>query len=124
MLGALFIGGGGRVVMRLLALSDERPIGLTAGGTLEVVVYGALCGAAGGLVYLALARLGWSRPALGAATGLLTFAGTALTLPPHLAATAEPFLSRSWLLLLLFGACFIAYGLALAALAGRRAGRN
>lgn len=114
-LGAVLIGGGGRVVMRLLTSLDGREAGFSLGGTAEIVVCGALVGAGGSLVHAALQRLGWPRLVLGVSVGALTFAGTILTLPGHIAATAQPFRSAMPLVLALFGACFLAYGLALAA---------
>lgn len=119
-LGALFIGGGGRVVMRILAHADGRDPGFSAGGTAEILIYGALAGGAGALAYMALRKIRWPWPVLGLAVSIVTFAGTLLTLPPHIAATAEPFRGMMPIVLCLFGACFLAFGLSLAALHGPR----
>lgn len=114
-LGALVIGGGGRLVMRMIATLAGLPGGFSTGGTAEVLLYGALIGAAGALVGLALARVGLRSIGLGLSVGLLTFAGTLLTLPPHIAASVRPFASIMPTVLILFGACFLLYGLVMAA---------
>ena len=62
--GALVLGIGGRVLMRLLALATGRATGFSLGGSFEVVAAGALYGALGGaLLLLVPARLrGWRAP--------------------------------------------------------------
>jgi hypothetical protein len=88
--GTLVLGVGGRIVMRLAALIGGRAPGFSWGGSLEVIAAGALCGAAGGLLWVAVARrLGraMTGPVLGAATftgiGLVSDAarGAAASLP-------------------------------------------
>jgi len=54
--GALCLGAGGRLVMRLFALATARPTTLSLRGTLTVVTFGAIAGAIGALVLLAVAR--------------------------------------------------------------------
>ena len=49
-LGAIVLGVGGRVVMRLIALATAVPAGFSVGGTVTVVALGAVSGAAGGLL--------------------------------------------------------------------------
>jgi hypothetical protein len=48
--GALFLGAGGRLAMRLFALSSRPAVVLTLRGTLTVVLAGAIAGAIGGLM--------------------------------------------------------------------------
>jgi len=54
--GALFLGAGGRLVMRLFALATGRFPTFSVRGALNVVLAGAMAGAVGGLILFALAR--------------------------------------------------------------------
>ncbi len=54
--GALFLGAGGRLVMRLVALATGRFPTFSVHGTLNVVLAGAIAGAVGGLILFALVR--------------------------------------------------------------------
>jgi len=54
--GALFLGVGGRLVMRALALAAGRPPGFSFGGTFSVVLSGAIAGFVGGVLLFAAAR--------------------------------------------------------------------
>src|SRR5439155_1317667 len=60
--GALFLGAGGRLVMRLFALATGRFPTFSVHGTLNVVLAGAIAGAVGGLILFALARWLPERP--------------------------------------------------------------
>lgn len=113
--GAILLGLGGRVVMRLLTMHDGREPGFSFGGTLEIMLYGAIIGLVAGLVFALLPaplRKNWI--ASGLIFGLLVYAGTILTLPAHIAGTAAPFSDILPLVLFGFGLCFLAFGLALA----------
>ena len=112
MLGALIIGGGGRVVMRLLALLIDRPTGFSIGGSLEVVAYGAFLGLGGGLIKFASKSVGRGKMG-GVFVGLMSYGLALGTLPNHIAQTAAPFADRMWLVHGLFGATFIAFGVIL-----------
>lgn len=123
-LGALLLGGGGRLVMRLLALKQGIEPAFSAGGTLEIVFYGALLGAAGGTAAGLAAPLLRRRGALGGALlGLALYAGAVVTLPGHVEAAAAPFADIMALVWALFGLTFLAWGLALAAALTVLAGR-
>jgi hypothetical protein len=50
-LGAVILGGGGRLAMRLIAITMSAPATLSIGGTLTVIGAGAFSGAAGALLY-------------------------------------------------------------------------
>jgi hypothetical protein len=112
MLGALILGGVGRLIMRLLALSIDRPTSFSLGGSFEVVAYGALLGLGGGLVKFVAKSVGEGKMG-GLFVGLMTFALARLTLPGHIAETAAPFADLMWLVYGLFGAAFLAFGIAL-----------
>ena len=54
--GAIFLGLGGRLMMRLFALATTRSAGFTLRGSLNVVFAGAIAGAVGGVLLLATDR--------------------------------------------------------------------
>jgi hypothetical protein len=116
-LGALILGLGGRMVMRLLALTIDRDPSFSLGGTAEIVAYGSIVG------FMSAALLAIARPILprrwpirGLILAALGYAGTIATLPAHIADTARPFADRMPLVMALFGLCFLLFGLALARL--------
>lgn len=123
-IGAGLLGGGGRIVMRALALQNGRPPNFSLSGTLDILAYGALVGGAAGAVagVLPKARLSplWLT---GVLLGLLAYAATILTLPAHIAGTAAPFRDAMALVHAGFGLCFVVFGLALAWLLVRLPGR-
>jgi hypothetical protein len=120
LLGTIILGVGGRGVMRLLALRIGNEGVFSLGGSAEVVLYGALVGAAGGAgTALAAPLLRSHTVAGGLLLGLTLLGGTVATLPPHIAETAAPFADHMLWVWLLFGLCFLAWGLAMAHLAAR-----
>jgi hypothetical protein len=113
--GALFIGLGGRMVMRILAVAIAREPAFSIGGSLEVIAYGAIVGlVSGGAFALARPILPERHWIAGLLQATITYAGTILTLPAHFAETARPFADRIPVVLLLFGLCFLLFGLATA----------
>ena len=54
--GALFLGVGGRLVMRGLAIASGRPAGFSFGGTFSVVLSGAIAGVIGGVLLFVAAQ--------------------------------------------------------------------
>jgi hypothetical protein len=67
-LGLLVLGGGGRAVMRAIALFGGAPPAVSVGGTVTVLAAGTAAGAAGALLH-ALSRAGAARIAGGRAGG-------------------------------------------------------
>jgi len=115
LLGALFIGLGGRMAMRILAVAIAREPAFTIGGSLKVIAYGAIVGlVSGGAFALARPILPERNWIAGLLQATITYAGTILTLPAHIAETARPFADRMPVVLLLFGLCFLLFGLAMA----------
>jgi|TARA_R100001244_G_scaffold47550_3_gene42262 hypothetical protein len=114
LLGALVLGTGSRIVMRILANIDGREAGFSLEGSLEIMLYGAIVGLVGGALLLPLMSI-WRLGRWGGGTifGLLAYAGTILTLPPHIATTAAPFSNMMPFVLMLFAVPFILYGIAL-----------
>ncbi|HEU0311140.1 MAG TPA: hypothetical protein VFR36_07985 [Sphingomicrobium sp.] len=115
LLGALFMGLGGRIVMRLLANIIARDPAFSIGGSLEVIAYGAIIGAVSGSAFFLcrpiLPGRWWTQ---GVALAGLAYAGTVATLPAHIADTARPFAGQMTLVLLLFGLCFLLFGFVIA----------
>src|SRR5215208_6947318 len=55
-IGLPVLGAGGRVAMRAIAILTGAPSALTVGGTMTVLLMGAVSGAGGGLIYVVLLR--------------------------------------------------------------------
>lgn len=119
-LGAILLGFGGRIVMRMLAITIAREPAFSLGGTIEVVAYGAIVGTISGAAFAlfrpVLPRRWWAQGVILAA---LSCAGTIAALPTHIADTARPFADRMPLVLALFGLCFLTFGLATARVSSR-----
>ena len=114
-LGALILGLGGRIVMRLLAMMIARDATFSMAGSLEVIAYGAIVGAVSGAIFsVTRSNLPTPWPIQGILLATLSYAGTIATLPAHIADTARPFAGRMPIVLLLFGLCFLLFGLATA----------
>lgn len=84
--GAVFGGGGGRIVMRIIALIDESTKGaqvdfgtigeVTVGGTFTLMTLSTIAGTIGGVIYVAVRRwLPWSGAVRGVFFGLLMMFG-------------------------------------------------
>lgn len=119
--GALVLGVGGRVVMRLAALIGGRAPVFSWGGSLEVVVAGALYGAAGGLLWVVLARR-LRRAATGPALGGVTFGGIGLVSNVAQGAAASLPVAPRAVVLALFLALCVACGVVTDRVARRWAG--
>ncbi len=103
--------------MRLLAMMIMRDTAFSLAGSLEIVAYGAIVGAVSGAVFAAVrSSLPESWPIQGVLLAALAYAGTIATLPAHIADTAKPFAGLMPVVLLLFGLCFLLFGLATARL--------
>ena len=121
--GLLVLGLVGRLAMSVTALLAGQALRWSLGGTVDVLLFGLLLGAAAGLAYGALrARL--PRPSLlaGAAWGALLFL-LLLAVPPPAARSAFGGVSQVGVpaVLALFAAVFLLWGLALEALLRRGA---
>ena len=105
--------------MRAVALAGGLSPAFSVGGTLEVLLIGALYGAAGGLFYELLARLRpdwhWPRAVI---LGVALFGFAAATSAAGRGAVAGVPQVRA-LVFALFGALFLAYGSVVHALMGR-----
>lgn len=60
-LGTAFLGVGGRVAMRGIAMAQRTPTGFSLGGSMTVVFLGAAAGLAAGLIYVASIKLAGNR---------------------------------------------------------------
>ena len=97
-LGLPILGIGGRIAMRVTAHATYAAPSFSLGGTMTVVLMGAVSGAAGGLIYAVLARFLPDRAVIrGAMFGviltLLTLRGTSPSTP----LTLSLFLPLAWL---------------------------
>ena len=106
--------------MRFLAVSTDRPTGFSLGGTLEIIAYGALLGLGGGLIRFVSGSVGEGKLG-GTFVGLTTYALAIGTLPDHISETAAPFADQMWLVHMLFGTIFLAFGIALSVAASSSA---
>lgn len=100
--GALFLGVGGRLVMRGLAVASGRPSGFSFGGTFSVIVAGAIAGVIGGILLFAAAQV---------VPALLRLRGLNFGLLCYLVATPG-FRPPQLLVFALFAPTFLAYGIA------------
>jgi len=100
--GALFLGVGGRLVMRALALAAGRPPGFSFGGTLSVILSGAIAGFVGGVLLFAAARF---------VPAVLRFRGLIFGVFCYALATPG-FRPPQPLVFALFAPTFLAYGVA------------
>lgn len=100
--GALFLGVGGRLVMRGLAVASGRPSGFSVGGTLSVIVSGAIAGVIGGILLFAFAQF---------VPALLRVRGLIFGLLCYLVATPG-FRPPQLLVFALFVPTFLGYGIA------------
>ena len=120
--GALVLGVGGRIVMRLAAFIGGRTPGFSWSGSVEVVAAGALYGAAGGLLWVALARR-LAHATTGPVLGAVTFAGIGLVSDAAQSAAASLPGPRRLTTLALFLVLCVAWGAATDVVARRWAAR-
>ena len=117
--GLVILGVGGRIAMRIIAIVAGQAPGFSVGGTLDVLLLGALWGAPGGPIVLALPRLiARQRLVCGVALGALGFAVAMLTVGRQLSGpVAGP---RVWpIAVALCAALFLAYGIVVDIVVGK-----
>lgn len=108
--GAVFLGAGTRLAMRGVTLVEERVPVWTVSGTLTVIGMGAVFGLLFSLVWMLVGRwIPGNRFARGLAFGILSAVIASPGLTPRRASTFA-----------LFVPWFLAYGVALSLLVGRR----
>ncbi|MEK7830698.1 MAG: hypothetical protein AAB401_06395 [Acidobacteriota bacterium] len=114
--GAIVLGFGGRLMMRLISLLTGNPLEFSASGSLEVIAFGAIIGSAAGVVYYLIEKFlpanGWLK---GALFGLLLFAVISVAQLPSVERSAAAFANFTALVAALFGLVFMIFGLSLAA---------
>jgi hypothetical protein len=117
--GALVLGAGGRLAMYASAVHAARAPHFSMGGSLGIVLIGAVLGTIGALLFgLATRRLAHVRVAHGAVFGLLFLAVVAPLQPPAIREEVDAFRGRLAFPLACFALAFAGYGAAL----GWRAG--
>lgn len=121
--GILFLGMGGRLVMRLLALIAHRPTHFGIQATLGILLIGAIMGSVGGLGYALVLRRASTAPLLkGALYGTFLFAVLIPLQPIAIQEEIEGLRGHLVVAGLLFWAAFLGYGVMLAALESLGAG--
>jgi hypothetical protein len=115
MAGGVVLGVGGRMVMRALAVIAEREVDFSFSGTIEVVAFGAIIGSIAGAAFVAIKKyLPGATPLKGMSFGLLTFLALAIVRLPSVERSAVAFEGFLPPIVLMFGAVFLLYGIALA----------
>lgn len=117
--GLLILGIGGRIAMRIIARAAGQTPGFSVGGTLAVILSGALWGLSGGPVALGLEQhTRWPRLARGVVLGGIGFAVAMLTVGRQLdGPVTEPPL---WpIAVAMCAALFLGYGILVAIVVGK-----
>lgn len=121
--GALIIGIGGRLAMRVIALMAGRQGGFSWGGTFDVITLGLLIGLFSGVVYGFVEKKGFSNYVLnGCLYGTLLFV-VLLILPIDGKGAAKGFPEMQTEIYLIFALLLIIYGIGLASLFRRSVDR-
>lgn len=109
--GAVVLGIGGRLAMRMIGVLGGLDGGFSWGGTLEVILLGAIIGGISGGAYDALGRyFDKGRLRAGLLFGLLVY-GMVLVLPIEGKGAAKGFPDLQWAVYGIFGALFIVFGI-------------
>ncbi len=109
-IGAVVLGVGGRLVMRVVVIMAGGSAGFSVGGTLEVVTFGVLVGAVAGVGYLALRHVIPGHPALkGLIFGVLVY-GALLLIPFESKNAAAGFPDLLGAIVLMFGVLMVVFG--------------
>ena len=108
----VLLGTAARLAMRVLVWLAGGAGGFSRGGSVEIVVFGALLGAPIALAVFAVRQWrGWQHPWVGVWTGLALYLAAVARPSPSaqsaLAASALP----GWQIFLIFGLVFVAFGL-------------
>jgi hypothetical protein len=118
--GVAFLGIGGRIGMRALALAVDRPTNFGLGATVGVIFIGAVLGLVGGLVFALVARGLPGTPAVkGLVFGTLFLAALIPLQPPAVQEEIAAFHGHLLLATLCFWLIFCGYGVTLASLCAR-----
>jgi hypothetical protein len=121
--GVLLLGIGGRLAMRLLALIAHRPTHLGLGGTLGILLIGAILGAIASLGYTLFFRHVRLAPAIkGACYGTVLFTVLVPLQPAAIREEIAAFQNHLMVAGLFFWAVCAGYGVLLARLVAARSG--
>ena len=112
----LTLGVAARVAMRVVALQAEVAPAFSWGGTVEIVVFGALVGAPLALLFWACRQRFHLPPWSSVAAGLLVFGALALWPPPSARSALRGTPGDQSLTVVAFAGVFVVYGVALEAL--------
>jgi hypothetical protein len=110
----LFLGIGGRIAMRVLAILAEQEPRFTVEGTIAILVFSTVIGIVGGALFPFVGKyLPGSTTAKGGAWGLLLFIVLIPMLPADIHREALNFEHLLPLSITLFGLLFLAFGVVL-----------
>ncbi len=113
--GAIVLGVGGRIVMRAIGLIANRAPEFSPGGTIEVIAFAAIVGSVAGAAFAAIKEyLPGAALLRGMLFGLLLFLAVSLIRLPSVERSAAAFEGFLPPIILMFGAIFLLYGMALA----------
>ena len=113
--GAAILGLGGRIVMSLIALLGDATPSWSLGGSIDVIVFGAMAGAVVGVIYAVIApRLPGTPLVKGLVGGLLLIGVMALVPLPSSRSAMAGFDHLRLPALLLFGVICLIFGTVLA----------
>lgn len=123
--GIVVLGLGGRVMMRIVALAGHRPVHFGAGATAGIVIIGGVLGLIGGLGFGLLQRALPGRAAVkGLLYGTLFFVVVVPLQPAPIQAEITDLRSIWSIVIPLFWALFLAFGVVVARWGGRPAPRS
>jgi protein-S-isoprenylcysteine O-methyltransferase Ste14 len=112
LLAGVLLGTAARLAMRVLAWLAGTSGGYSRGGSVEIVVFGALLGAPIALAILVLRQWrGWRHPWIGLWTALALYIGALARPSPSAQAALSASALPGWQILLVFGLAFVAFGL-------------
>lgn len=111
-LAGVLLGTAARLAMRVLAWLAGSAGGFSRGGSVEIVVFGALLGAPIALALFLLRQWrGWTHPWIGLWTALALYIGALARPSPSAQAALASSPLPGWQVLLIFGLVFFAFGL-------------
>lgn len=118
LLGAVILGFGGRLIMRLIAWHAGLEGGFSWGGTLEVILLGGITGGFAGVFFPIWAQIPLKNWINGVTYGTVVYTAF-LILPISGKAAAKGFPEMQLQIYLIFGFLFMGFGAALAYLSMR-----
>ena len=112
--GILCLGLGGRIAMHTIGRIADKLDGFSFAGSMDIVLFGALIGAPAGVVYVLLRnRLSAWKILRDLTAAFLTYTVTIVAMPSRFTERALSFDQLLTPVLMIFGACFLIFGIVL-----------